>query len=118
MKKIISAVLFTSISLIAADNAKVVKSDGFEPTNGAEIYQQHCSLCHGTDGRKVPAGASSILAGRDAEKLARTIKAYRDQDSRLGMYDMHKSSELMQQETVEFSDSQIGAIAKYISELE
>ena len=117
MKKIISAVLFTSISLIAADNAKVAKSDVFEPINGAEIYQVHCSLCHGADGRRVPVRASYILAGRDAEKLARTIRAYRDQDNRLSLYDMHKSSELMQQETEKFSDRQIGAVAKYISEL-
>ena len=117
MKKIISAVLFTTISLMATDT-KMVKSGVFEPVDGAMLYQKHCSLCHGTDGRKVPTGASSMLAGRDAVRLALTIRSYRDQDKSIGAYTMHKSSEIMKLQTVKFSDRQIGAIAKYISGLE
>lgn len=118
MKKIIFTVLFTGISLIAADSAKVTNSGGFVPIDGAELYQNHCSVCHGKDGRKVPTGASSALAGRDAVRLALTIRSYRDQNKDNGAYTMHKESEIMLQETAKWSDRQIGAIAKYISGLE
>ena len=118
MKKIIFTVLVTGLSLIAADSAKAASSGKFLPIDGAELYQQHCAVCHGKDGRKVPAGASSFLAGRDAVRLALTIRSYRDQDKGIGAYTMHKSNEIMLQETTKWSDRQIGAIAKYVSGLE
>ena len=94
------------------------KQDALSSLEGAKLYHKNCALCHGIDGQKVPTGASSALAGRDATKLARTIRAYRDQDiDSMGSYSMHKSSQMMQEETMKLSDKQIGAIAKYISEL-
>jgi len=113
MKKIILLALFAGISLVAAE----AKSNGFVPINGAEIYQQYCVVCHGKEGKMIPTGASAALAGRDAEKLALTIRAYRDQDKSIGAFTMKKSSEIMKQATMELSDSQIGAVAKYISGL-
>lgn len=118
MKKILFTVLLTSMSLLAADNAKVVTSDEFTPASGPELYQQNCALCHGKDGRKVPTGASSILAGRDAVRLALTIRSYRDQDNDIGAYTMHKSNQIMKDQTVKYSDRQIGSMARYISGLE
>ena len=118
MKKILFTILLASMSLIAADNATTTKSSGFLPIDGAKLYQQDCALCHGKYGRKVPSRASSALAGRDAVKLALTIRSYRDQDNSIGAYTMHKSSQIMKEQTVRYSDRQIGAIAKYISGLE
>jgi len=107
MKKIILLALFVLIGSISAE-AK---------SNGAEIYQKHCALCHGKDGKKVIPGASAVLAGRDATRLALTIRSYRDQSESSGAYTMHKSSELMKLEISEWSDGQIDAIAKYLSGL-
>jgi mono/diheme cytochrome c family protein len=93
------------------------KQDVLLSLEGAKLYHKNCALCHGIDGQKVPPGATSPLAGRDATKLALTIRAYRDQDDSIGTYTMHKSSEIMKEETIKLSDRQIGAIAKYISGL-
>jgi len=92
-------------------------SDGFAPIDGAKLYQQKCSLCHGKDGKKVPENGVAALAGRDATKLALEIRAYRDQDVLNAPYSMQKSSAVMKSETENLSDQQIGAIAKYLSNL-
>ena len=118
MKKIIFTLLFAGVSLIASESTTTTKSSGFIPVDGAAIYQNHCSVCHGKDAKKVPAGASAALAGRDAVRLALTIRSYRDQNKDIGAYTMHKNSEIMLQETSKWSDRQISAIAKYLSGLE
>jgi cytochrome c553 len=93
------------------------KKDVLSSLEGARLYRQNCAICHGIDGKTVPTGATSPLAGRNATKLALTIRAYRDQDDSIGTYTMHKSSEMMKEETIRLSDRQIGAIAEYISTL-
>lgn len=103
MKKIIIMLLVASISLMAAD--------------GAKLYEQRCSLCHGEKGQKITREGVSALAGRDAIVLALTIRAYRDQDSRFAPYSMHKSSQIMKDSTSGLTRDMIVAIAKYISEL-
>jgi cytochrome c553 len=85
--------------------------------DGAKIYKQQCAVCHGETGKKVPKGGVGVLAGSDATKLAREIRAYRDQDNEVGAYTMHKSSQVMKQATDNLSREQIVALAKYISAL-
>jgi cytochrome c553 len=118
MKKILLGALFASVSLIAADSVPVKKQGAFLPINGATLYNQNCAICHGKDGRKVPSKAASSLAGRDAVRLALRIRAYRDQDSRIGTYTMHKESQVMKDQTSKLSDKEISALAKYISSLD
>ncbi len=117
MKKILLTALFASISLIAADSTPVKKGGVFMPADGAALYAKHCALCHGQDGRKVPDKEASVLAGRDAVRLALTIRAYRDQDVGIGAFTMHKNSQMMKEETSKLSDREIVALAKYISGL-
>ncbi|BAF71179.1 c-type cytochrome [Sulfurovum sp. NBC37-1] len=119
MKKVIFTALLASVSLMAADAAQANNSGAFsaKDINAASIYKRQCSLCHGEKGEKSPEPGIAPLAGRDATILALRIRAYRDQDKGIGTYTMHKSSELMKNETVKLSDMQIGALAKYISSL-
>ncbi len=119
MRSIIIAALLASSSLMAADNVKANNSGSFssKDISGATLYKKNCAICHGEKAEKSPKTGVAALAGRDATRLALTIRAYRDQDKNIGTYTMHKSSEIMKNETVSLSDRQIGALAKYISTL-
>jgi len=110
MKKILFVTVLASVSLVAASSGK------FTPIDGASLYKQKCSLCHGEQGRKVPVGAS-VLAGRDAVELALAIRGYRDQYEDVGAYTKTKESRVMYDQTSNLSNKQIGALAKYISTL-
>jgi len=103
MKKIVIVLLLASIGLMAAD--------------GAKLYKQRCSLCHGEEAQKSPREGIAALAGMDATVLALTIRAYRDQDNRVGTYTMHKSSQIMKDSTSGLTRDMIVAIAKYVSGL-
>ena len=102
MKKIIIVLLLASISLMAAD--------------GAKLYEQRCASCHGEKAEKSPRNGPA-LAGMDVTELALTIRGYRDQDERVGAYTMHKSSQMMKDSTSSLTRDGIVAIAKYISGL-
>ncbi len=114
MKKIILSALLASASLMAAESVQTNNSNAMD---GAKLYKQNCAVCHGKEGKKVPKGGVDILAGKDATKLARTIRAYKDQDNEVGAYTMKKSSQVMKDATYELSREQIVAIATYLSEL-
>jgi cytochrome c553 len=119
MKSIIIAALLAGGSLMAADSVKADNSGSFssKEVNGAALYKQSCAVCHGEKAEKSPETGVAALAGRDATRLALTIRAYRDQDNEVGTYTMHKSSEVMKNSTVKLSDRQISALARYISGL-
>ena len=102
MKNIIIVALLIGSTLMALD--------------GAKVYEQHCLLCHGVSAEKTP-GASMSLAGRDAAKLVREIKAYRDQGDGSGCYTKDKSSQIMEDSTYALTYEHIIALAKYISGL-
>ncbi len=103
MKKIIIGLVLTSLSLMAFD--------------GAKLYKQRCASCHGDKAQKSPQKGVPALAGRDVSELALTIRAYRDQDQRVGTYTMHKDSRIMYDATSSLSRDKIVALAKYISGL-
>jgi len=104
MKKILLlTVLLASVSLMAA--------------SGEKLYKQKCALCHGAKAMESPKDGVPALAGRDVTELALTIRAYRDQDSRVGTYTMHKDSRIMYDATSSLSRDKIVALAKYISAL-
>ena len=104
MKKIIIVLLLASVSLMAVD--------------GAKIYKQHCVLCHGEKAQRSPKSGVPALAGRDVTELALTIRAYRDQDERIGSYSNHKSSQVMKDSTSGLTRDAIVALAKYINSLQ
>jgi len=114
MKRVIIIALLAGSSLMAAESAQANNSIPFSPK---AYYDKNCIVCHGAKGEKVPEKGIAPLAGRDATILARTIRAYRDQDKDVGAFTMHKDSEVMKFATVSLSDPEISALAKYISEL-
>ena len=114
MKRIIMTVLLASASLMAAEG---VKADTKVTIDGAKLYKQRCSICHGVAGKKVPDKAVGPLAGRDATELALKIRSYRDQDRDVGSYTMKKDSRVMKDATNNLSREQIVALAKYINSL-
>lgn len=62
------ALLATALPLQAADPA---------PIDGARLYRQHCSACHGSDGHGgvgVPLALPAFLSGVDDDYLRRTIR--------------------------------------------
>jgi len=117
MKKILITALLASVSLMAANSGEGKKSGAFSSIDGAALYKQQCSLCHGEKGQKIPSGATGVLAGRDAVRLALEIRSYRDQDKGVGTYTMHKSSQVMKDETSSLSDKEVSALAKYINSM-
>ena len=119
MKNIILAVLLASGSLMAAESVQADKSGSFSSKgiDGAAIYKQRCSTCHGEKATKSPETGVAALAGMDATRLALRIRAYRDQDNEVGSYTMHKNSRVMKDSTDDLSREQIVALAKYISAL-
>jgi len=110
----IMIVLLAGASLMAAESGQTNNSNTID---GAKLYKQNCAICHGKEGTKVPKGGVDILAGKDATKLARSIRAYKDQDNEVGSYTMKKSSQVMKDATYELSREQIVTIATYLSEL-
>ena len=119
MKKIILAMLFISGSLIAVDSVNEKSSGSFSSADidGAALYKQRCSVCHGEKATKSPKTGVAALAGRDVTRLALKIRAYRDQDKDIGSYTMHKDSRVMKDSTSNLSREQIVALAKYIGGL-
>jgi len=103
MKKIMIVLLLASVSLMAID--------------GGKLYKQRCASCHGDKGMEQAQKGIRPLAGRDVTELALTIRAYRDQDQRVGTYTMHKDSRIMYDATSSLSRDKIVALAKYISKL-
>ncbi len=85
--------------------------------SGEKLYKQKCASCHGANAQKSPHTGVPALAGRDVSELALTIRAYRDQDQRVGTYTMHKDSRIMYDATSSLSRDKIVALAKYISGL-
>ena len=103
MKKIMIVLLLASVSLMAI--------------SGEKLYKQKCASCHGPKAQEQAQKGVRPLAGRDVTELALTIRAYRDQDERVGTYTMHKDSRIMYDATSSLSRDKIVALAKYINGL-
>lgn len=117
MKNIIIAALLVSGSLVAAESVPANKSGASSSTgvDGAKFYKKRCSICHGEKGEKAMLKGMIPIAGMEVGKLARTVRAYRDQEERHGAYAIYKTNEVMREATYSLSDSQISAIATHIS---
>ncbi|CAA6813183.1 MAG: Unknown protein [uncultured Sulfurovum sp.] len=119
MKNIIMVLLLAGSSLVAAESVDTNKtnSSSLAGVDGKKFYEKRCSVCHGEKGEKTPLRGMKPLAGMDAGKLARKIKAYRDQDQRHGAYAIFEDNVVMSEATYSISDQQISAIATYLSGL-
>ena len=119
MKNIIIAVLLASSSLMAAESVQANKSGASSSTgvDGKVFYEKRCSVCHGENGEKAELKGMVPLAGWDAGKLARKVRAYRDQEERHGAYAIYQTNQVMREATYSLSNEQISAIATYLSGL-
>lgn len=117
MKKLIIVALLASSSLMAAESVPANKSGSFSATgvDGAAFYKKRCSVCHGEKGEKAMLKGMIPIAGMEVGKLARTVRAYRDQEERHGAYAIYKTNEVMREATYSLSNEQISAIATHIS---
>lgn len=105
MKRIIFTALLATVGLMAAEGTAI------EP-DGAVLYAKKCAICHGANADQTPIKNMKPIAGMDAEKLAKVLKFYQD-DERIG----HGYSENMVNSTVFLSQRAIDAIATYVSTL-
>ena len=119
MKNIVMITLLISVNLMAVNKVHANKSDTFIFTvaDGAALYKKRCAICHGEKATKSLVSGVSTLAGMDATRLARMIRAYRDQDNDMGPYTINKNSQVMREATYSISNQQISAIATYLSGL-
>ena len=105
MKRIIFTALLATVGLMAVESVAVIQ-------DGAVLYVKKCAICHGENADKTPIKNMKPIAGMKAEKLAKVLKFYQD-DDRIG----HGYSENMVNSTVFLSQKAIDAIATYVSTL-
>ncbi|KYJ87133.1 c-type cytochrome [Sulfurovum riftiae] len=105
MKKVMLTAVLASVGLMTVGNAAPAE-------DGAALYMKKCSICHGPNADKTPIKNMKPIAGMKAEKIARILKFYQD-DERIG----HGYSENMVNSTVFLSQKAIDKIASYVSSL-
>lgn len=74
----------------------------------AQITGDTCFACHGPDGKGVPGGMIPPIAGKDAGYLAQIMK-----DFKTGK----RPSTIMMRHAKGYTDAEIDAIAKYLSQI-
>jgi len=79
--------------------------------NGASIYAK-CAKCHGKHGEKKAVGLSGIIAKRSPSLTIKQLKAYKS-----GTLDLYGMGSVMKKHVSKLTDSDIKAVAKYISHL-
>jgi cytochrome c len=105
MKRVIFTALLATVGLMAAESA-------ISTQDGAVLYVKKCAICHGANADKTPIKNMKPIAGMEAEKLAKVLKFYQD-DERIG----HGYSQEMVNTTTFLSQKAIDAIALYVSTL-
>ena len=102
----------------AAEATKVVKEKIHEATApsvdmaAAKSLYAKCAGCHGKDGKTKALGKSAIIAGQDSATLVESMKAYK-----AGTRNISGMGTLMKGQVSSMSDSDIEAVAVYISTL-
>lgn len=102
MKKLTQAALWVSLSAIPFTSAQS-NVDGF-----AKITGDTCFACHGPSGKGVPGGSIPPIAGKDAGYLTKVLKDFKSGK---------RASTIMQRHAKGYTDAEIEAIAKYLSQI-
>ena len=97
-------------SVTSAASAAVATATKSGP-DGKAIFAK-CAGCHGADGKTSAMGKAPLLAGQKAADLETKIKAYK-----AGTRNAHGMGMLMKGQVASLSDSDIKAVATYISGL-
>jgi cytochrome c553 len=79
--------------------------------NGAALYAK-CAGCHGSDGKTKALGKSPAIAGQDAARLRKAMEEYK-----AGTRNAYGMGGVMAGQAKGLSDSDIAALADYISKL-
>ena len=96
MKKVLLALVMSSVALMAAD--------------GKALYKK-CVACHGAKAEKKALNKSQVIAGWPASKIEAALKGYK-----AGTYGGPMKG-LMKGQVAGYGDVKIAAVAKYISTL-
>ncbi len=96
----------------AAEIKKSMQPETAAPAgDGAALFAK-CAGWHGADGKMKALGKSPVIAGEPADAIAQKLKAYKE--GKLNAYGM---GGVMQGQAAGLSDSDIAALAEYISKL-
>jgi len=99
MKKIlVTTILVCSSTLLMAD--------------GGAIFKSKCASCHGADAKTKALGKSAVIAGQSAGTLTTKLKGYK-----AGTLNAHGMGTVMNTNVKAMSDSDLKAVAGYISKL-
>ena len=73
MRKLVGSICMVILSIVLAGNAQAA-----DPGLGGQLYSQHCSTCHGEDGRGTMPGVPDFTRGEGLfqanHMLARSIR--------------------------------------------
>jgi cytochrome c553 len=94
---------------VAAATAAVAGT--VENAAGAAVYKK-CAGCHGVDGKTKALGKSAVISGQSKEDLVTKISGYK-----AGTLDTAGMGTLMKGQVSSLSDTEIDALAAYISTL-
>ena len=98
----VAMILATSaISVVAAEKA-----------DGAALFNKYCKQCHGEKGDKHVAGKTAQISALPKDMIVKALKDYRD-----GKRSQHGMGQVMKSEVLKNTDSEIDALATYITTL-
>lgn len=97
-----SRLLMTSLLLISSLYA----------SEGEEIFNKICFICHGKHAEKSSLGVSKVIAGWKAEKIVEKLKEYRS-----GNLNQYGFGNMMRNRATKLTDAQMRAVAEYIESL-
>ncbi len=87
------------------------ETKGGDVAKGKELFAK-CASCHGSDGKRKALGKSGVIAGMPKDEVAKKLKEYK-----AGNLNLYGMGALMKSQVATLSDSDIEALAAYISSL-
>jgi len=80
--------------------------------DGASLYQERCSVCHGIDGRQKAMRKTNAISDMSEAKIARDLKGYKN-----GNINRYGMAGLMRAQVKSYTEEQINMLSKYIPTL-
>ncbi|WP_456403284.1 c-type cytochrome [Hydrogenimonas sp.] len=81
-------------------------------SEGEDIFNKICYVCHGKQAQKSSLGVSRVIAGWKAERIVEKLKEYKS-----GQLDQYGFGSMMRNRATKLTDQQMQAVAKYIESL-
>lgn len=96
--------LLTSLLLFTVDASAL--------DTGADLYQQHCSVCHGHQANRKAWNVTDKIATWSQEMIVEALEGYKHKER-----NVYGFGDYMHPQISRYSDEEINAIAYYISAL-